>query len=276
MPSDPKGTRASKKEEAKPKEPKPPKMRRRDFLRVAGLGALAAALGTSAARAQEAEHVAQATTPPGTTARTETGNAASVADERCYSINPTTQQPTELSGEQVRTEYGYMFENRNATVVDLPAGGRVTLGDWEIEVEAIVTRFDRITVRNRQLNFEHKTESKRGSKAVLLTFPETDYARGPMLAISDEVNSMIYFFNKVTGHPSAHLFGYPVIFSGPAKVGTDIFQGEPYLVIAPSGAVTADGDMQLGTKFVQYALRTTMMSQYGDGPAVSVNYFIRR
>lgn len=281
----PKGHRHQKEGEPR-EEPKPPKKySRREFLRVArdlavvGIGAKV--LGSTPSKADEGQErptrVAQAPVQP--QVRSGTSGTRRVTEsnptDRVYEI-PTTAQPESLTGEEVRGEYGYMFENRDATVMDLPASGRVTMGDWEVEVTPSRIDILHIKIKNTSFNYEYSTTAVRDSRLLLLPFPETEYARGPLFAVIFAGAAEVYFYNKVSGCVTSHLFAYGGVagshFDAP-EVGTDVYNNKPYIVIVSAGSRTADGDLLPGTRIFQYALGTT--EQDGDGPGASMAYFVR-
>ncbi|MDD5096743.1 MAG: hypothetical protein PHY95_04490 [Candidatus ainarchaeum sp.] len=266
-------------------EPKPPKKySRREFLRVArdlavvGIGAKV--LGSTPSKADEGQErparVAQAPVQPqvrGSTSGTRRITGSNPTD-RVYEI-PTTAQPEPLTGEEVREEYGYMFENRDATIMDLPTSGRVTMGDWEVEVIPSRLGILDVTVRNASLNYERDTVLLRESRLVLLPFPETDYAKGPLFATVNSAGVNVYFYNKVSGCVTDHLFAYASQMPGneTPDVGTDVYNNRPYVVVVPAGSRTANKDLLPGTRIFQYALGTT--EQDGNGPAANMAYLVR-
>jgi hypothetical protein len=223
--------------------------------------------------------VAQATIPSSaqTSTYTETstgGSAGPNPTDRVLEI-PTTAQPVVVTGEEVRNNMGYMFENRNATVMDLPASGKITMGDWEVEVTPSRIDFLTITIRNAILDYEYETGALRNSKLVLLPFTETEYAKGPLFAIVSSAYARVHFFNKVSDCVTMHGFIYTDQMPGneTPEVGTEITNNEPYLVVVHAGSRTADGDVLPGTRIFQYALGTT--ERDGDGPAAGISYFVR-
>jgi hypothetical protein len=201
-------------------------------------------------------------------------------DSGAYVVNTTVEQPTVLSPQEVKDDYGYMFDNAHAEIRDLPYADdrsvEIRMGDWEIKTAPDFpgSSMLNITIKNQALNYEKEIFGNINSKAVLLPFPETDYAKGPMLIIVSQSCSDIFFQNKVTGRVTNHLFGYANLFGSP-EIGTDIYEGDPYLVVAPPSSVTRDGDMQPGTRFFQYALLATERSRHVEGPAAGVSYFAR-
>ncbi|MEW5996596.1 MAG: hypothetical protein AB1657_03310 [Candidatus Micrarchaeota archaeon] len=233
-------------------------MGRREFLGIVAGGVAAAALGRGKkARADES---------------TQTRNA--------YYRNIPIDNAESVSGIDFRRDYGYMFENRNAQVVQLPETGIITLGSWEIKVvRDLVQNIYNYYVKNDSFSFEFASNEflffVGGAKAILLDFPETPYAKGPLLVIASSNNFTVsFYFNKVKGKVTADLVYYDSLGESPPEVGTDVVQNEPYVVVAPRGSI-ANGDAALGTGFVQYALLASRLGGSGDGPGAGASYLKR-
>jgi hypothetical protein len=264
-------------------------MGRRKFLGIVAGGAAAAALGIKGKKARadetaEATRVASAETPNARGhAEPSVGGVPGQASLNGRSVEITNTEPIPVSSEEFKRDYAYMFDNRNATVVVLPTPGThtydamdTTVGDWEIRIVRDVGSSQCIYLKNSALNYETELDGLDGGKAVLLPFPESEYAKGPMLAIVFSYMSVMYFYNKVTQEVTVDIVSHQNFFGAPPRIGTDVFQNEPYIVLAPDGSLTSDSDMKPGTRFLQYALLATTMSRNGGGPAPSGAIFERR
>lgn len=197
---------------------------------------------------------------------------------RVYDAFQPGEQPQVLSGEEFRREYAYTFQNRLATIRDLPTRGKLTMSEWEIEIiYGADTPILELKVTHKATGYETHASATPGAKVVELPFPETEYARGPMLAIVEPGGSVNHFVNKVSNCITAHLFGIPGYgYRAVPEIGTDVYNGEPYLILAPPGSLTADGDMRPGTRFYQYNLISTAIStEHPDGPGAGAGYFER-
>ena len=183
------------------------------------------------------------------------------------------EQPQVLTAQEAREEYAYMFRNELVTArATLPEGGqKTTIGDWEIETLPYGPyNTPEYVVRNRNLGYEATASSAVGSQLLLLPFPETNYAKGPMLIIVGSGYSTIFLFNKLTGRVGVYGFDYPR-FSSIPEIGTDVYNNEPYLALVAPGSLTSEGNLRSGTKIYQLAIRTTWLD--GDGPGGAVGYF---
>ena len=200
------------------------------------------------------------------------GSASPHPEWRSYGADVPGVQPEVLTGEQFRNDYGYTFSNSEATVTTLPNVGTLTMGDWEVHLKLTLANSSDIIIRNRNLNFEESFTVTKGSRVTLLPFPETDYARGPMLVITDVRFTLVYFFNKISNCVTNHYVTHGIP-SGIPEIGTEIFEGKPYIYIAPTGSLTSNADMLPGTRFYMYALLST--TRDGDGPGATTNYFER-
>lgn len=261
-----------------PTTPSTPTALQSPDVRVAGAEAREPQRGAQTAPREE--RVAQVS-PSGTRGYESTAvgsdSAARATTDRVYEANPQGEQPEILSGEDVRRDYGYTFQNTGATVRTLPLSGTLIMGDWEIQADpSIVPDSTDVVIKNSALGYEAARMSiPSNSKIILLPFPETEYARGPMLIISHGGSggaASIYFFNKVSNCVTTHAFFHGNRVGIP-EVGTEIYENKPYFYVASPGSLTQDGDMLPGTRFYMYVLITTQKD--GNGPGAATGYFER-
>lgn len=253
MPSDPKPTRASKKGEENPKEPpKPPKMRRREFLKVAGLGALAAALGISKAEAQEADQVAQATTPPGRSSASV--RPSGQAQNRLMDgggAGVVGAVPTPMTPQEFQEQIAYMFDLTGQFEVSPDNSGRYTTDEFIVKRSTglgDMAPFGCIAIYAKNSRDGVTTYPEAVAPIDFIPYREEETFRVFKFRIEnnslihDEVVAIVanggialYYFNKSAGKYAGAISAYgPNRFSPNPKVGLEMNnQGDiPYIGFA--------------------------------------------
>ena len=215
--------------------------------------------------------VAQATPPSTHTVgydQAAAGGPLPTPEGRMYQIDTSTQQPTPISVETAREEYSYMFQNRLVQGMQtLNEGQTFRAGDWEVQS----TQYGDLIVRNQTLGYEVASTASIGPKVGILPFPETEYAKGPMLFIAGNGFAEVFYLNKLTNKVGYCLIVYGNL-SGQPEVGTDVFNGDPYLVVAPPRSVSQNGDIPSGTRLFQFSILASRRD--GDNPGAGASYYI--
>jgi len=216
--------------------------------------------------------VAQATASASTSGydQAAAGGPLPTPEGRLYIIDTATEQPVTMSAETARTDYAYMFQNRLVqNMQTIEAGRGIMVGEWDIQH----TGFGHdIIITNYSLGYQVASTTSTGSKVGLLDFPETEFVRGPMLFIAGDGYTQVFYFNKITNKVGYCFFSYDV-FLGQPEVGTDVFNGDPYLVVVTPGSVTQNGDIASGARVFQFALLVS--TRDGNDPGAGTSYFIR-
>jgi hypothetical protein len=146
------------------------------------------------------------------------------------------------------------------------------IGDWEIKTvpDFPGSSFLHVIVKNNNLECEFSAYSITGAKVFLFDFPETEYAKGPMLAIVSHGYAQIFFFNKLQERANSYFFSYGNI--GEPRVGTEIYNGEPHITVAGSDYFDSSGSLRPNSPFFDFGLVNAINSR-GSGPKPGFKHY---